>query len=68
MFDGIGNFLLFIWYGFLITGVLSIILTIFLIFMFIKNPCIKTNKLIKPKIELVIKNNKIDTLYIYKNE
>ena len=28
---------------------------------------IKSNKPIKPEIQLVIKNNKVDTLYIYKN-
>ena len=35
-------------------------------YYFFKDDAIKTDKPIKPQIELVIKNNKVDTLYVYR--
>ena len=35
-------------------------------YYFFNDDAIKTNRPIKPQIELVIKNNKVDTLYVYR--
>jgi H+/gluconate symporter-like permease len=65
MFDGIGSFLTFIWYGFLVGVIAVIILGIVLLFNIFGKQTIKSDKIIKPKLELVIKDNKIDTVYVY---
>jgi len=65
--DGLGNALGQM-FGCLIT--IIVVLAIGFIgttcYYFFKGDSIKSEKPIKPQIELVIKNNKVDTLYVYR--
>lgn len=65
--DGLGNALGQA-FGCLITiiVVLAVGFIGFTGYYFLKDDSIKTTRPIKPQIELVIKNNKVDTLYVYR--
>jgi hypothetical protein len=65
--DGIGNALGQM-FGCLIAiiAVLAVGFIGFTGYYFFKDDSIKSEKPIKPKIELVVKNNKVDTLYVYR--
>lgn len=45
-----------------------IVLMLWVIISWITPDGVRSDKPIKPKIELVLKNNKVDTIYIYKDE
>ena len=65
--DGLGNALGQM-FGCLI-AIIVVLVTGFLgtiCYYFFNDDAIKTNHPIKPQIELVIKNNKVDTLYVYR--
>jgi len=65
--DGIGNALGQM-FGCLI-AIIVVLVTGFLgtvCYYLFDDDAIKTNHPIKPQIELVIKNNKVDTLYVYR--
>ena len=46
--------------------VIAFVAVLYIIFTFNSRNVIKVNKPITPEIELIIKDNKVDTLYIYK--
>lgn len=64
--EGIGQGIasMFIAVGVFCSVVVAIIMGT--IWFFVSSDEIKSEKRIEPKIELIIKNNKVDTLFIYK--
>ena len=65
MMEGLGNFLAFIWYGFIVGLIVITIMGVYMIFIPTK---IRSDKLITPRIELVVENNKIDTVFVYQKK
>ena len=65
--DGLGNALGQM-FGCLIAIIVLLVIGFIgtMCYYFFNDDAIKTNHPIKPQIELVIKNNKVDTLYVYR--
>lgn len=62
MFDELGTVLTILFTGFCLFIISLICMGCYFIF---HKPVIKSETKIQPKIELVIKDNKVDTLYVY---
>jgi hypothetical protein len=55
-------------YGFAVLFVVVIVMTAYTINTFFTEPVIRSETRIEPQIELIIKDNQVDTIYVYRKE